>query len=79
MYNIVEKSKGLISFDDSNFTQNCGIHNIPFSSNNFLNHECKNPECKDTKEYLNILKERLATLVLSTFVVENGKLTIWNG
>jgi hypothetical protein len=79
MHNIVEKSKGLISFDDSNFTKNCGIHNLPFSSNNFLNYECNNPECKETKEYLNILKESLATIVKSYFVIENGKLIIWNG
>ena len=47
LFFVMKRYKSLNSFDVSNFTKNCGIHNVPFSTRNLSNYICQDPFCKE--------------------------------
>ena len=73
-----KKYKSISSFDDSNFSQECGVHNKPFSYlNKISNNKCLEQSCKFSFKYMMYLHENLETLKKNLFFFENGKLKSW--
>ena len=60
---VMKRYKSLNSFDVSNFTKNCEIHNVPFSTKNLSNYVCHDQFCKHKKKpVLRTLSEKLNDL-----------------
>ena len=75
LFLVHKRYKGLNSFDVSNFTKNCGIHNIPFSNKNLSKFMCNDNFCKNLKEFtLNMLLKFLCDSTEKLFFFSNGKL-----
>ena len=73
----MKRYKSLNSFDVSNFTKNCGIHNVPFSTRNLSNYICQDPFCKELKKpVLKTLSQKIDDLMEKKFYFFNGKLCI---
>ena len=70
--------KSLTSFDDSNFTKKCGIHNTPFLDANHISSECNESSCKDSFSYLNYIEQNLNQMKKMLFFFENGEMKIWS-
>ena len=70
--------KSLTSFDDSNFTKRCGIHNTPFLDANHISSECNETSCKDSFSYLNFIEQNLKQMGKMLFFFENGEMKIWS-
>ena len=68
------KYKSLTNFDDSNFTLDCNIHNVPFSHSNHLLSNCKEESCKDSFNYINFLHTNLDQFKDRLFYFENDEL-----
>ena len=76
---VMKRYKSLNSFDVSNFTKNCEIHNVPFSTKNLSNYVCQDQFCRHTKiPVLRILSEKLDDLFVKKFYFLDEQLcTIW--
>ena len=72
------KYKSIICFDDSNFSLDCGIHNVPFSNVNQIFNKCSEKNCKFSFKYLSYLYKNLETLKKELFFFENGMLKCWS-
>ena len=70
--------KSLTSFDDSNFTKNCGIHSRPFLDTNHTSSKCNETSCKDSFTYLNYIEKNLEQMKKKSFSFENGEMKIWS-
>ena len=69
--------KSINCFDDSNFSLDCGIHNVPFSNFNQISKKCSDRSCKFSFKYLSYLHQNLEALKKKLFVFENGVLRCW--
>ena len=69
--------KSINCFDDSNFSLDCGIHNVPFSNFNKICNRCSDQSCKFSFKYLSYLHQNLEALKKKLFVFENGVLKCW--
>ena len=69
--------KSINCFDDSNFSLDCGIHNVPFSNFNQISNKCSDQSCKFSLKYLSYLHQNLEALKKELFVFENGVLKCW--
>ena len=69
--------KSINCFDDSNFSLDCGIHNVPFSNFNQISNKCSDQSCKFSFKYLSYLHHNLEALKKELFVFENGVLKCW--
>ena len=69
--------KSINCFDDSNFSLDCGIHNVPFSNSNQIFSKCSDRSCKFSFKYLSYLHQNLEPLKKELFVFENGVLKCW--
>ena len=69
--------KSINCFDDSNFSLDCGIHNVPFSNTNQIFSKCSDQSCKFSFKYLSYLHQNLEALKKELFVFENGVLKCW--
>ena len=69
--------KSINCFDDSNFSLDCGIHNVPFSNFNKICNRCSDQSCKFSFKYLSYLHQNLEALKKELFVFENGVLRCW--
>ena len=77
LYFVMKRYKSLNSFDVSNFTMNCGIHNVPFSTRNLSNYICQDPFCKEfIKPVLRTLSQNIDDLMEKKFYFSNGKLCV---
>ena len=77
LYFVMKRYKSLNSFDVSNFTKNCGIHNVPFSTRNLSNYFCRDPFCKELiQPVLRTLSQKIDDLMGKKFYFLNGKLCI---
>ena len=77
LYFVMKRYKSLNSFDVSNFTKNCGIHNVPFSTRNLSNYFCRDPFCKElVQPVLRTLSQKIDDLMGKKFYFLNGKLCI---
>ena len=72
------KYKSIVCFDDSNFSLDCRIHNVPFSDLNHIFSKCSEQSCKFSFKYLSYLFENLAKLKGKLFYFENGMLKSWS-
>ena len=72
------KYKSIICFDDSNFSLDCRIHNVPFSDSNHIFNKCYAQSCKFSFEYLTYLFENLEKMTNQLFYFENGALKCWS-
>ena len=74
---VMKKYKSLNSFDNSNFTKNCGIHNVPFSARNLSNYDCHDPFCKHIcQPLLSTFSQKIDDLFEKKFHFLNGELCI---
>ena len=72
---VMKRYKILNSFDVSNFTKNCEIHNVPFSKKNLTNYICHDQFCKHNKKtLLTTLSEKLDDLFAKNFYFSNEQL-----
>ena len=72
---VMKRYKSLNSFDVSNFTKNCEIHNVPFSKKNLTNYICHDQFCKHNKKtLLTTLSEKLDDLFAKNFYFSNEQL-----
>ena len=77
LYFVMKRYKSLNSFDVSNFTKDCGIHNVPFSTTNLSNYFCQDPLCKQfIQPVLKTLSQKLDNLMGKNFYFLNGRLYI---
>ena len=77
LFLVHKRYRGLNSCDVSNFTKNCGIHNIPFCTNNLSKFICNDYFCKNLKEYtLHTLSQFLSSSIGKLFFFSNGRLYI---
>ena len=72
-----QKYKSVNNFDDSNFTLDCCIHNIPFSLSNQSLFKCKEESCKDSFNYVNFLHTNLDQFKDRLFYFEKNELIIF--
>ena len=70
----LKKYKGLVAFDESNYTKSCGFHNIFISSKNNREYNCK--LCIDGKSSnsLSVLKNNLNEMQKGAFYFQGNKL-----
>ena len=74
---VMKRYKSLNSFDVSNFTKDCGIHNIPFSTRNLSNYFCQDPHCKQfIQPVLKTLSQKIDDLMGKKFYFLNERLYI---
>ena len=70
--------KSLSSFDDTNFTKKCGIHNTPFLDKNHISSQCNETSCKDSFSCLHYIEKNLKHMKSMFFYFENGEMKIWS-
>ena len=77
LYLVVKRYKSLNSFDISNFTKHCGIHNVPFSTKNMVNYICKDQSCQHSLQLvLDILSQKIGDLSRQSFCFVSEKLCV---
>ena len=70
----MKRYKCLNSFDVSNFTKHCGVHNVPFSARNMSNYICNEPSCKHALHH--VLEEEIDHLSTKCFFFVDEKLCL---
>jgi hypothetical protein len=74
LYLVMKRYKCLNSFDVSNFTKHCGVHNVPFSARNMSNYICNEPSCKHALHH--VLEEEIDHLSTKCFFFVDEKLCL---
>ena len=69
--------KSLSSFDDSNFTKKCGIHNTPFLKTNYIFQECDEENCKEAFSHLHHILNQFKKMLECKYFFENGEMKVW--
>ena len=74
---VMKRYKSLNSFDVSNFTKNCEIHNVPFSTKNLSKYICQSTFCKYLKQpLLRTLYDKSNDLIGKSFYFLDGQLCV---
>ena len=73
-----KKYKSIINFDDSNFTLNCGIHNVPIFSSNHITPDCMDKSCQHFVTYAKFIEKHFETLSNLLFYFEDGNMKVWS-
>ena len=71
--------RSIINFDDSSFTFDCGVHNVPFHISNHVLTECNESSCKSFLTNASCIEKNFHTLTESLFFFENGEMRAWSG
>ena len=82
LYFALKQYRGITNFDDSNFTLNCGLHNVPFHASNHVAAECDDRNCKkksanSTLTKAAFIEKNFDFFRKSLYYFENGKIKIW--
>ena len=73
-----QRYKSIVNFDDSNYSLDCKIHNVPFSSSNQNMYKCKDTSCANSSIYLHYFDAHFETIKKTLFYFENNELKSWS-